>query len=96
MYSTYSNIGRFDIIEFCFLVRHYVRYMRLLSYIPSIIHLCIYSYLLNVPFNNSDEGTGIVYAWIGSKSDPEDARLVGEVAEEMFNNVSCKSFMFRS
>lgn len=52
----------------------------------------IYSYLLNVPFNNSDEGTGIVYAWIGSKADPEDARLIGEIAEEMFNNVSYKSF----
>lgn len=47
-----------------------------------------FSYLLNVPFNNSDEGTGIVYAWIGSKSDPEDARLIGEIAEKMFNNVS--------
>lgn len=54
----------------------------------------IFSYLLNVPFNNSDEGTGIVYAWIGSKSDPEDARLIGEIAEEMFNNVSCKSLLF--
>jgi len=41
-----------------------------------------------VPFNNSDEGTGIVYAWIGSKADSEDARLIGEIAEEMFNNVS--------
>lgn len=45
-----------------------------------------FCYLLNVPFNNSDEGTGIVYAWIGSKADPEDARLIGEIAEEMFNN----------
>lgn len=50
----------------------------------------IYSYLLNVPFNN-DDGTGIVYAWIGLKSDPEDARLITEIAEEMFNNVSSKS-----
>lgn len=39
-----------------------------------------------MPFNNSDEGTGIVYAWIGSRADPEDARLIGEIAEEMFNN----------
>lgn len=54
----------------------------------------IYSYLLNVPFNNSDEGTGIVYAWIGSKADPEDARLIGEIAEDMFNNVSY--ILFRS
>lgn len=49
-----------------------------------------------MPFNNSDEGTGIVYAWIGSKADPEDARLIGEVAEEMFNNVSYKSIVLRS
>lgn len=42
-----------------------------------------------MPFTaNSDDGTGIVYAWIGSNSDPEDARLIGEIAEEMFNNVS--------
>lgn len=44
------------------------------------------SYILNVPFNNDDE-TGIVYVWIGSKCDNEDARLVEEIAEEMFNNV---------
>jgi len=45
-----------------------------------------------VPFNNSDEGTGIVYAWIGSRADSEDARLIGEIAEEMFNNVSYNCF----
>lgn len=39
-----------------------------------------------MPFNNDDE-SGIVYVWIGSKSDPEEARLVEEIAEEMFNNV---------
>lgn len=61
------------------------------AYLPFFI---IYSYLLNVPFNNSDEGTGIVYAWIGSKADPEDARLIGEIAEEMFNNVSYKSYIY--
>jgi len=44
-----------------------------------------------VPFNN-DDGTGIVYAWIGSKSDPEDARLIEEIAEAIFNNVSYKFF----
>lgn len=44
------------------------------------------SYILNVPFNNDDE-TGIVYAWIGSKADTEEARLIEEIAEEMFNNV---------
>lgn len=45
-----------------------------------------HSYILNVPFNNDDE-TGIVYAWIGSKADSEEARLIQEIAEEMFNNV---------
>ncbi|XP_043272595.1 protein flightless-1 [Venturia canescens] len=44
-----------------------------------------FCYILNVPFNNDDE-TGIVYVWIGSKADGEDARLVQEIAEEMFNN----------
>ncbi|KAF3425373.1 hypothetical protein E2986_07775 [Frieseomelitta varia] len=43
------------------------------------------TYILNVPFNNDDE-TGIVYAWIGSKADSEEARLIQEIAEEMFNN----------
>lgn len=52
-------------------------------YMPK--YLC--SYILSVPFNNDDE-TGIVYVWIGSKADGEEARLVEEVAEEMFNNVS--------
>lgn len=45
----------------------------------------MFSYILNVPFNNDDE-TGIVYAWIGSKADPDDARLIQEIAEEMFND----------
>ncbi|XP_060826795.1 protein flightless-1 isoform X1 [Bombus pascuorum] len=44
-----------------------------------------FCYILNVPFNNDDE-TGIVYAWIGSKADIEEARLIQEIAEEMFNN----------
>ncbi|XP_012256387.1 protein flightless-1 isoform X2 [Athalia rosae] len=44
-----------------------------------------FCYILNVPFNNDDE-TGIVYVWIGSKADSEEARLTEEIAEEMFNN----------
>lgn len=28
-----------------------------------------------------------MYAWIGSKADSEEARLIQEIAEEMFNNV---------
>lgn len=40
-----------------------------------------------MPIDN-DEESGIVYVWIGSKCDNEDARLVEEIAEEMFNNVN--------
>ncbi|XP_011308907.1 protein flightless-1 [Fopius arisanus] len=43
-----------------------------------------FCYILNVPFNN-DEETGIVYVWLGAKSDPEEQRLVQDIAEEMFN-----------
>ncbi|XP_015604382.1 protein flightless-1 [Cephus cinctus] len=44
-----------------------------------------FCYILNVPFNNDDE-SGIVYVWIGSKADPDEARLIEEIAEKMFNN----------
>ncbi|XP_046144985.1 protein flightless-1 isoform X4 [Osmia bicornis bicornis] len=44
-----------------------------------------FCYILNVPFNNDDQ-TGIVYAWIGSKANSDEARLIEEIAEEMFNN----------
>ena len=45
------------------------------------------SYILNVPFETDDDSeSGIVYVWIGSKSDPDEARLVEEIAEEMFNS----------
>ncbi|OAD58387.1 Protein flightless-1 [Eufriesea mexicana] len=50
----------------------------------TLLNSC-FCYILNVPFNNDDE-TGIVYAWIGSKADGEEARLIQEIAEEMFNN----------
>lgn len=43
------------------------------------------SYILNVPFEQEDEA-GIVYVWIGSKADPDEARLIQEIAEEMFNS----------
>lgn len=43
------------------------------------------SYILNVPFDKNDEA-GIVYVWIGSKSDPAEARLAEEIAESLFNN----------
>lgn len=44
-----------------------------------------FTYILKVPFDN-EESSGIVYVWIGSKADPDEARLVQEIAEEMFNN----------
>ncbi|XP_076234236.1 FLII actin remodeling protein isoform X2 [Calliopsis andreniformis] len=44
-----------------------------------------FCYILNVPFNNDDE-TGIVYVWIGSKADSDEARLIEEIAKEMFDN----------
>jgi hypothetical protein len=47
-------------------------------------------YILKVPFDN-EESSGIVYVWIGSKADADEARLVQEIAEEMFNNVSTSS-----
>lgn len=43
-----------------------------------------FSYILNVPFEQDD--SGIVYVWIGSKSDPDEARLIQEIAEELFNS----------
>ncbi|XP_067011007.2 protein flightless-1 isoform X2 [Anabrus simplex] len=44
-----------------------------------------FCYILKVPLDK-EESTGIVYVWIGSKSDPEEARLIVEIAEDMFNN----------
>lgn len=50
-----------------------------------IIYLC--SYILHVPFETEDESqSGIVYVWIGSKSCNEEAKLIQEIAEEMFNS----------
>lgn len=40
-----------------------------------------------MPFEGSDnENSGIVYVWIGNKAAAEEAKLVQEIAEEMFNN----------
>lgn len=40
-----------------------------------------------VPFDNLDyDGTmGIVYVWIGNKSDADEARLAEEIASEMYD-----------
>lgn len=40
-----------------------------------------------VPFETEDQTeAGIVYAWIGSKSSTDEAKLIQEIAEEMFNS----------
>ncbi|XP_046402839.1 protein flightless-1 [Ischnura elegans] len=40
-----------------------------------------FCYILKVPFG---EGGGVVYIWIGSKSDTDEAGLVEEIAREMY------------
>ncbi|XP_077298659.1 FLII actin remodeling protein [Arctopsyche grandis] len=46
-----------------------------------------FCYILNVPFETDDDSeSGIVYVWIGSKSDPDEARLIEQIAEDMFNS----------
>lgn len=40
-----------------------------------------------MPFEQDDNAdSGIVYVWVGSKSDPDEARLIQDIAEEMFNS----------
>lgn len=40
-----------------------------------------------MPFKTEEEvESGIMYVWLGSKSTPEEGKLVQEIAEEMFNN----------
>ncbi|XP_030381429.1 protein flightless-1 [Scaptodrosophila lebanonensis] len=46
-----------------------------------------FCYILHVPFETKDESqSGIVYVWLGSKACNEEAKLVQEIAEEMFNS----------
>ncbi|XP_046966291.1 protein flightless-1 [Vanessa cardui] len=46
-----------------------------------------FCYILNVPLEGSKEqSSAIVYAWIGSKSDADSARLIEQIADEKFNN----------
>lgn len=48
---------------------------------------CYSSYILYVPFETEDESeSGIVYAWIGSKAAPEEAKLIQDIAEDIFNS----------
>lgn len=48
----------------------------------------LFSYILKVPFEQEEEDdeSCIVYVWIGSKSQPEEAHLVEDIANEMFNS----------
>lgn len=40
-----------------------------------------------MPFEGTDnDNSGIVYVWIGNKAAPEEAKLIQEIAEDMFNN----------
>jgi len=40
-----------------------------------------------VPFETEDDSqSGIVYVWIGSKACNEEAKLVQDIAEQMFNS----------
>lgn len=39
-----------------------------------------------MPFDKEDR-SGIVYVWVGSKSDTEEARITEEIAREMYDGV---------
>ncbi|KAA0202906.1 hypothetical protein HAZT_HAZT000741 [Hyalella azteca] len=43
-----------------------------------------FCYILKVPFGGEGD-SGIVYVWLGEKSDPEEARLTEEIADEMYD-----------
>ncbi|XP_022250914.1 protein flightless-1 [Limulus polyphemus] len=43
-----------------------------------------FCYILKVPFDKEDN-SGIVYVWIGSKADEDEAKLAEKIANQMFN-----------
>lgn len=54
-------------------------------------YLCSeFCFIVVVPFDNADgnmaAAKGIVYVWIGNKSNPEEARLAEEIAQFMYND----------
>lgn len=53
--------------------------------------LFIYSYILKVPFDKVNN-SGIVYVWIGSKSDEDEAKLAEEIANKLYDTVSMAHF----
>ncbi|KAF7288043.1 hypothetical protein GWI33_000097 [Rhynchophorus ferrugineus] len=63
-------------------------YTRLVQIKPDASQLnSAFCYILKVPFEQDDNtDSGIVYVWIGSQSDPDEARLIQEIADEMFNS----------
>ncbi|XP_025833718.1 protein flightless-1 [Agrilus planipennis] len=60
-------------------------YTRLVQIKPDAAALnSAFCYILKVPFDQED--SGLVYVWIGSKACEDEAHLIQEIAEEMFNN----------
>lgn len=55
--------------------------------------MVIFSYILKVKFDQEDTN-GIVYLWVGSKTDQEDIKLAEEIADDMFNDVSFTLIFF--
>ncbi|XP_077979602.1 protein flightless-1 homolog isoform X2 [Glandiceps talaboti] len=45
-----------------------------------------FCYILKVPFDNQENG--IIYIWIGSKADEEEAKLTEEIARDLFETYS--------
>lgn len=61
-------------------------YSRLIEIKPDARNLnSAFCYILKVKFDQEDSN-GIVYLWVGSKSDPEDVKLAEEIADDMFND----------
>ncbi|KAK3911726.1 Protein flightless-1 [Frankliniella fusca] len=61
-------------------------YTRLVQVKPDATTLnSAFCYILKVPLDKEAESS-IIYVWLGSKADPDELRLVEEIAEEMFNN----------
>ena len=52
----------------------------------SLLNSC-FCYILKVPFDAEDK-RGIVYVWIGSKADPEEATVAEEIAYSLYDTES--------
>lgn len=60
--------------------------LRCIQITPDARHLnSAFCYILKVPFDNEDY-LGMVYVWIGSKADPDTAKLSEEIATEMYKD----------